>query len=68
MEDFDFIKGFLNFDILQAEAIAKVVSRVTAVAIKEMIDTGLTEDQATKIFNNTVRTALEVVSTIEKKE
>lgn len=65
---FDFIKGMLGFDILQAEAIARVAARVMAVMIAEMMDAGLTEEQALAVYDKTLRAMLETAATMGKEK
>jgi hypothetical protein len=54
MEDFDFIKGFADVDILTAEAVAKVIGHVIGSLVIGMVEAGLSEEAASQIINNAV--------------
>lgn len=49
MSDFDFIKGLVGVDILQAEAISEVVGRVIASLFKGMVEAGMSEASAHRV-------------------
>ena len=48
--EFDFIKAFADVDLLQAEAVAKVVGRVHASLFEGMVAGGLSENTAYRIL------------------
>ena len=58
MESFDFIKGFVGVDVLQVEAVSEVVGHCVAALFKGMTESGLSEENAHKIINDTIKVIL----------
>lgn len=52
MDDFDFVKGFADVDLLQVEAVGHVVGRVIGVLFNGMVEAGMSEENAHAIIRN----------------
>lgn len=50
MDEFDFIKGFADVDLLAVEAVGKVVGRTVGVLFNGMVEVGVSEENAHKII------------------
>lgn len=57
MSDFDFIKGFAGVNILEAEAVAAVVGRVTAALFKGMTEGGMSDVDAHQVIRSALDAA-----------
>jgi hypothetical protein len=64
MSDFDFIKAFADVNILEVEAVGKVVGRVVGVMFEGMIEVGVSEQNAHRIIRGAVAELLR--STLSK--
>jgi hypothetical protein len=64
MSDFDFIKAFADVNILEVEAVGKVVGRVVGVVFEGMIEVGVSEQNAHRIIRGAVAELLR--STLSK--
>jgi hypothetical protein len=54
MSDFDFIKAFADVNILEVEAVGKVVGHVVGVMFEGMIEAGVSEQNAHRIIRGVV--------------
>jgi hypothetical protein len=64
MSDFDFIKAFADVNLLEVEAVGKVVGRVVGVLFEGMIEVGVSEQNAHRIIRGAVAELLR--STLSK--
>jgi hypothetical protein len=64
MSDFDFIKAFADVNLLEVEAVGKVVGRVVGVVFEGMIEVGVSEQNAHRIIRGAVAELLR--STLSK--
>jgi hypothetical protein len=64
MSDFDFIKAFADVNILEVEAVGKVIGRVVGVLFEGMIEVGVSEQNAHRIIRGAVAELLR--STLSK--
>lgn len=55
MDEFDFIKAFTDVDLLQVEAVGKVVGRTIGVLFKGMVEVGVSEEDAHRIIQRGMR-------------
>lgn len=61
MDDFDFLKAFVNVDILKVEAVGEVVGRAIGSLFKGMVAAGVEEHTAIAILTSAFTIAVDAV-------
>jgi hypothetical protein len=65
-DEFDFVKGFADANLLEVEAVGRVIGAATTALFKGMVAAGLSEEDAHRIvrsaFAELVRAALRIES------
>lgn len=64
MDENDFMKAFMNVDMLAIEGVSRVIGNSIANLYEGMTDAGLDSAVAIAIINNTVKSIFEVMAEI----
>lgn len=61
MDDFDFLKAFIDVDILKVEAVGEVIGRTIGALFKGMIAAGVEENTAGMIITAAFTVAMDAI-------